>query len=377
MEEIGSSGKIIHHDVGLTLSTNSYLSSYWHTITILNQSVLAEFPKCGSFALHGEYTSSFEFVDLYDVATMSLNNEDVLWFMQYLARIHDSGLRLTLACPGLEPLMIYNITVQITPGGVHVEKVLYIPWYRHGVTLRLLDNKKLYKDIECVIQAANGYVQVLHNGHLGVGPLTNISTSVFIMRHYLGFISDVESEYRAYKDGSGIHVHMIFLEGGPKINTSKSAKAVSRGTRNSVFISPSSSEINAIVLNEEDPRLFYVTKLPGSNLSVFMSTSKVSHYLAVRKEDWVLHLERVANFTEFSHGHDNAKFKVVELGNQSFPSAQSNEQHDYTQIMQQENDDPVTHSGFSPSLFCSVSVIYFYLWQLLVILSVNNIKFFW
>ena len=56
-----------------------------------------------------------------------------------------------------------------------------------------------------------------------------------------------------------------------------------------------------------------------------MSTSKVSHFLTVRKEDGELHLEMVANFQDLLQGHNNAKFKGVELGNQSISSTQSNE----------------------------------------------------
>ena len=173
----------------------------------------------------------------------------------------------------------------------------------------------MYRDVECVIQSAISInVRVLPDGHLGLSPLNNTTASTFVVRQYLGFTSDVTEEYKAFQDSSSVHVQILIPKQLQNSTSSFGKMAyVSRGYKNNVFLSTNASKINSFALNEQDPRFFYSTKLSGTDFTVFLSTSKLHHYLAVRKTDGTLYLQQISSMQDFRWGYDNAKFKVFEL----------------------------------------------------------------
>ena len=320
IKEVKANGKVVSHDTGLILSTTFVADIYNHTVTFSNLTLKAEFQRLNIFA------EVISLCGIYDTDTKALDHDDVLEYVSQIARYTHFQPHLKLQ-PNIyykdEYLYEYryNFWIKLTPNRVDILHKKKVHYYPHVIVLRTLDNEKMYRDVECVIESAvtrNEYVRVLSNGHLGVSPINTTKGSRFVVRQYLGFTSNVKEEYKVFQERSNVHVQILIQEQWP--NSSKSsakfgkAAYVSSGYEDNVFLSTKGPKINNIALNEADPRFFYAKKISGTDFTVFMSTSKFLHYLAVRMSDKKLYLQQIFSMQEFIHGHDNAKFKVLEVG---------------------------------------------------------------
>ena len=316
MKVVTYDGKVVNHNLGLNLFTKLVMDTYHHFVTFNNLTVKTEFRKINVLA------NILDLTEIYDIATEGLSHQDVLDYISQMARFTHYRPQLTLH--HYDPSKGYRhfVWVSLTPNEINVLDELTFNTGKHlMITTRELENQKMYRDVQCVIESAitaNGYVRALPNGRLVLSPLNTTKGAAFLVRQYLGFTSNVHREYKEFEDGTSVHVQIFLPERWPNgsansPNLGKTAY-VSRGYKENVFLSTKGSQINNFVLNEKDPRFFYAMKLQGTDFSVFLSTSKLDHYLAVRMSDRELYLQKVPHLQDFERGYDNAKFKVFQIG---------------------------------------------------------------
>ena len=316
MKVVSNDGKVVNHNLGLNLSTELVVDTYYHYITFNNLTVKTEFRKINVLA------NILELIEIYDIETEGLSHQDVLDYISQVARFTHYQPQLTLDHYDPSIGTRHTVWVSLGPNGINVlqEEKLY-PVRHLVITTRELENQKMYRDVECVIESAitaNGYVRALPNGRLALSPLNTTKGAAFLVRQYLGFTSNVQREYKEFEDGTSVHIQIFLPERWPNGSASSpnlgKAAYVSRGYKESVFLSTEGSQINNFVLNEKDPRFFYAMKLEGTDFSVFLSTSKLDHYLAVRMPGRELYLQNVPHLQDLERGYDNAKFKVFQIG---------------------------------------------------------------
>ena len=316
MKVVTNDGKVVSHNLGLNLSTELVMDTYHHFVAFNNLTLKTEFRKINVLA------NILDLTEIYDIATEGLSHQDVLDYISQMARFTHYQPQLTLR--HYDPSIGYKhfVWVSLTPNGVNVlDELTFNTGRPLVITTRELENQKMYRDVECVIESAitaNGYVRALPNGRLGLSPLNITKGAAFLVRQYLGFTSNVQREYKEFEDGTSVHVQIFLPERWPNgsarsPNLGKAAY-VSRGYKENVFVSTKGSQINNFALSEKDPRFFYTMKLQGTDFSVFLSTSKLDHYLAVRMPDRELYLQNVPHLQDFERGYDNAKFKVFQIG---------------------------------------------------------------
>ena len=315
IKEVKANGKVIHHDTGLVLSTKLVGDVYFHHAAFTNLTLKAEVQKLNIFG------AAIVLCGIYDINTAAFGHEDVLEYISQLAKSTHFQLPLKLL-PNIPSKGMRKdlFQIRLTPNGIDTHCKVDSTIHFDVIFTRRLDNDKMYRDVNCVIESAvrrNDYVRVLPSGGLGLSPLTTAKGSVFVVRQYLGFTAHVSEEYKAFKDRSSVHVQILIPEQWPN-STESSANFgktafVSRGFEDNVFLSTKASKINNFILNEKDPRFFYATKLSGTDFTVFLSTSKLHHYLAVRMPDRKLYLQKISSMEDFRKGYDSAKFKVLEI----------------------------------------------------------------